>query len=53
MLAELSVVFPVNYYTANELPHPQVLLAFGFSKMKPLAFSPFSQSICMPERYRP
>jgi len=37
-------------YTAKEVPHPQVLDALGFLKVKPRAFNPFSQSICIPDK---
>lgn len=37
-------------YTANELPQPQVLLAFGLVKVNPREFRPCSKSTCMPIR---
>ncbi len=38
-------------YTANEVPHPQVVLALGFLKVNPRLFSPSCQSTCIPSRY--
>ena len=39
------------YYTAKLVPQPQVLLAFGFLKVKPRLLSPPSNSISIPKRY--
>lgn len=36
----LTVYCAPPNYTANEVPQPQVLLAFGFLNTKPRAFNP-------------
>ena len=40
-----------QFYTANELPQPQVAEALGLLKMNPLASRPFFQSISIPNKY--
>ena len=43
-----TIFLLLQYYQAEkEVPHPQVLLAFGFLKEKPRLFNPSSQSIIM------
>ena len=37
--------------TANELPHPQVVEAFGFLNVNPRLFNPPCQSIYIPYKY--
>ena len=40
-----------QFYTAKELPQPQVAEALGLLKMNPLASRPFFQSISIPNKY--
>ncbi|GEM_PF-3309004 len=42
-------VFELSY-AENEVPQPQVLVAFGFSNVKPRFSSPLTKSICIPSR---
>jgi hypothetical protein len=41
-------VFILKIYTANDVPHPQVLEALGLVNVNPRLFNPPCQSICIP-----
>lgn len=44
---ENDILF-LKIYTANDVPHPQVLEALGLVNVNPRLFNPPCQSICIP-----
>ena len=48
----MRVVRFASTQAENELPHPQVRTAFGFSKVKPCFSSDSYQSTVVPSKYR-